>query len=119
MATPEQIAAWQHLTETRTAFDPKDRKTATALHNAALKYASLFPRGQGEQVRGTNGGVKRSGFTSPFGRGKGQPIEELGNSDLDWLTNAVRESVNDPAKDRWRDKNQALLDALEREQATR
>ena len=52
---------------------------------------------------------------APFGRSKGQPITEISDSDLEWLANAVKKSVADPDKAKWKGKNETLLQALREE----
>lgn len=62
---------------------------------------------------------KRSGHVIPFGRSKGQPIEEVDAKDLTWVAGALRTSIDDETKSRWREANQALLAAIEAELETR
>lgn len=50
-----------------------------------------------------------------FGRNKGQPISGVETKDLEWYAGAMRKSIDDPEKARWRDSNQAMLDAIEAE----
>lgn len=58
-------------------------------------------------------------ITVPFGRDAGKPITEVDDKALVWLGDAVRKSVDDPKKAKWKKKNQALLDALLAEHARR
>lgn len=50
-----------------------------------------------------------------FGRNKGQPISGVETKELEWYAGAMRKSIDDPSKERWRDSNQAMLDAIEAE----
>lgn len=51
----------------------------------------------------------------PFGRDKGKPITEVDDACIQWLADAVKNSIDDPSKAKWKDKNQAMLDALRAE----
>lgn len=55
---------------------------------------------------------QRSQITAPFGKQKGVPITELTDGNLKWLAEAVKKSVNDPEKAKWKSKNETLLQAL-------
>lgn len=66
-----------------------------------------------------DGGKQGSQFIAPFGRGKGKPITELDDGDLEWLAKAVKKSVEDPAKAKWRTKNEALYQACRDEWSRR
>lgn len=48
----------------------------------------------------------------PFGRSKGQYLDDCKDGDLRWLRDAVQDSLDDPAKERYRGKNAELLDAI-------
>lgn len=52
-----------------------------------------------------------------YGRSKGMPIAGASKQDLDFYINGCKRSLADPAKERWRAKEQALLSALEAELA--
>lgn len=66
-------------------------------------------------------GIDTSQFMVPFGRNKGTPISDpqVTDKDLDYIANAMRESIEDPGKSKFRSKNQALLDAVIAEQGYR
>lgn len=51
----------------------------------------------------------------PFGRAKGKLLHEASKGDLQWVLSAVSESIDDPAKERFRLKNIELRDAIETE----
>jgi len=53
-----------------------------------------------------------STITVPFGKSKGEPITDIEDKDLQWLAEAVKKSVEDPSKAKWKGKNQELLTAL-------
>lgn len=48
----------------------------------------------------------------PFGRDKGKLVSDVGDDQLEWLADAVKKSVEDPDKSKFKARNQALLDAL-------
>jgi hypothetical protein len=54
-----------------------------------------------------------------FGRSKGKRLSEVGEKDLAWYIGAVTDSVADPAKANYKDRNESLLAALETEKARR
>lgn len=116
MATAEQIAAWQRLTETAAAWTEakEDRKARDALHHAAIAYGKATAPKPGV-VTSAGGRTLRSGKTIPFGRSKGMAIEEAETKDLSWVAGALRESIDDPKKERWRADNVELLSAIEAE----
>lgn len=58
-------------------------------------------------------------MTLPFGRSKGVKLAEADTRDLRWTAGVLRESIDDEAKAKWRDDNEALLAAIERELQTR
>lgn len=67
------------------------------------KAAPAAPRASGE------------GITIPFGKHKGKRLGEPPADDLIWLKGAVEKSVDDPAKANFKEKNLALLNAIEAE----
>jgi len=52
---------------------------------------------------------------APFGKQKGKPLSELNDENLQWLAEAVKKSVEDPTKEKWKAKNQALVEACREE----
>lgn len=66
-------------------------------------------------------GIDTSQYTVPFGRNKGLAISDaqVTDRDLEYIANAMREGIADPAKSKFRAKNQALLDAVLAEQGYR
>lgn len=54
-----------------------------------------------------------------FGKSKGTPIDEADEDDLTWYAGALRKSVNDPEKSRFKAQNLSELEAVERELARR
>jgi len=118
--------AWVELDRAATDFGIlRSAACASRLGLAAQSWALangyVRPVSEAKPVRvvGTRGNTLRSGQVVPFGRSKGQPVEECDDRDLMWLQNAMRESVADPAKERWREKNQTLLDAIDAELESR
>lgn len=71
----------------------------------------------GSTTKGPRKEKAMSEETVPFGRDKGKKLSEV--NDLSWLHRVVTENVNDPGKERWRAKNQELLDAIDAELARR
>jgi hypothetical protein len=54
-----------------------------------------------------------------FGKNKGTPITELGDKSLDWYIEAARTNVTDPAKAKWKAKEEKWLGQLTQEKARR
>ena len=54
-------------------------------------------------------------FVVPFGRAKGQPISEVEDDSLEWLANAVKKSIADPEKARFKASNEKTLEACRHE----
>jgi hypothetical protein len=102
--------------------DSRTKSAAQSLSDAAKAWADVCrapATSAPKAVKGTNGNTLRSGQVVPFGRSKGMPIEESDTKDLQWLAGAMRESIADPAKEKWAPKNRELLDAIEHELETR
>jgi len=74
---------------------------------------SLGP-GQPASSRGGAPGASGAVFP-PFGRKRGQPIAGCDLENLEWYRGIIQQSVNDPSKARFRDKNQEVLSAIEAE----
>lgn len=55
----------------------------------------------------------------PFGRSKGVALNEAKVDDLKWVSGILSENIGDPTKARYRDSNEKLLAAVDRELATR
>jgi hypothetical protein len=55
----------------------------------------------------------------PFGRNKGLPIEGADPRDLHWLRSAIKSTLDDPERARWRETNAAILIAVDAELARR
>ncbi len=69
----------------------------------------------GESTGATTGATATGSKTGPvinFGSSKGKHVGELSSKDLAWYIKAVGESVEDPAKAQYKDRNEKLLDAL-------
>lgn len=128
----EQVRAWNELeSAARAAQDERYRevlwerfKTAIAAYTPPAPAAPA--KGQQRQsssstrpVTGHGGRVIRSGAVCPFGRDQGKPIEELDMRSLDFIIARMEESIDDPAKERYLEKNKKLLDAVLKEKGTR
>lgn len=122
MSDPVKAVAWTRLVDAATDFATgRTKEQGQALSNAAKAWATASaetPKASGRVV-GTRGNTLRSGEVVPFGNSKGKPIEEESDKSLEWLRNAIATSVDDPSKERWREKNQKLLDAIVAEQDAR
>jgi hypothetical protein len=51
-------------------------------------------------------------MTVPFGRDKGKALTDVDDKCIDWLAEATKKSIADPAKAKFKSKNEALLQAL-------
>lgn len=73
--------------------------------------------GNGGKPKPKSDGAKAdaSGAVFPYGELKGQPIAGADKSDLEWLAGAMRKAIADPAKDKFKAQNSALLVEVERE----
>jgi len=79
-----------------------------------VSYAKGAKGGDSVGARvGSDGGG--SGPVLNFGRSKGKRISELTDKDLAWYTTAVSDSIADPAKLAYKDRNESLLAALKQE----
>jgi len=67
----------------------------------------------------SNGTRQSSGLTMKFGKAKGKPIEEASDNDLQWYTETVEKSIDDPGKSRFREQNERELAILRAELAHR
>lgn len=54
-------------------------------------------------------------FFPNYGRSKGAPIAGASMAELDYYAGNARKSIADPAKEKWRDKETALLTAIDAE----
>lgn len=66
------------------------------------------------QPASSRGGASGAVFP-PFGRKRGQPIAGCDLENLEWYHGIIQQSVNDPSKSRFREKNQEVLSAIEAE----
>lgn len=66
-----------------------------------------------------NGARQLSGVVIKFGKSKGTPIEEATDRDLQWVSEAIAKSVDDPEKARFREQNERELAAIRAEIAYR
>lgn len=81
-----------------------------------LVLGGTLSLGPGHAVSSRGGAPSASGAVfPPFGRKKGQPIAGCDLENLEWYRGAIQRSVDDPQRANFRDKNQAVLDAIEAE----
>lgn len=102
--------AWSILAQAAIAFGgDKSPAAAQALSDAAKEWAAASKPAKSAS----------SGAVIPFGRSKGTAVADAETKDLRWVAGALRSSIDNPEKARFRDANQALLDAIEAELETR
>lgn len=89
------------------------------LCRAALTYAEARRMAQGEATRTQSHAGPRSGAVVPFGRSKGQPIEDESDKGLAYLSDAMQRSIDDPSKERWAESNRTLKAHVDAEIARR
>lgn len=134
-ASLEERETWSQVEKCAVlwATSPDDVRDSArrGLHDAVLTYFTARQRALQQATAapvesngtrptyGTSGRKLRSGHVVPFGRLKGHPIEEVSDKDLNWLLEAIGQSLADPTKGRWADQNQALWDAIRNELETR
>ena len=63
--------------------------------------------------------ARKSGILFPMGKEKGKDLVDVSVKSLEWLVKAMGESIDDPAKARWRDSNVKMRNAAEEELARR
>jgi hypothetical protein len=105
---PVRAALWRDLSEAakRWAASPKAEE-GQALSDAAKAWAgSAHPKATDTTA---------SDATIPFGRSKGTRVVDAETKDLQWVAGALKQSLADPAKERFAPANRALLDAIEHE----
>lgn len=89
------------------------------LCRAALTYSEARRLAQGEATRTQSHAGPRSGAVVPFGRSKGQPIEDESDKGLAYLSDAMQRSIDDPSKERWAESNRTLKAHVDAEIARR
>ena len=52
----------------------------------------------------------------PYGRSKGAPVKGATKEDLEYYATGCQRTLDDPSKDRWHEKERALLAAIRAEQ---
>lgn len=109
--------AWNKLTKAAADYaapgGSRDGASPQALGEAAKAWAVANGYALKSAAPQSTKGV--SGFVMPFGRSKGKPIESEPVKGLQYLAKYLEESVADPAKAKWAEKNQELLDAVNAE----
>lgn len=76
---------------------------------------SLGPSEGPARASGASSGGGGGAVFPNYGRSKGKPIYGAPLQELEYYANNARKSIDDPAKARWRTKEEALLAALETE----
>lgn len=107
---PTREDAWRALQATARAYAAAPLPAtaeAAALSEAGKQWGRLNPEPRDASTS--------SGLVIPFGRSKGTPIGDATTPDLEWVAGALRRSVDDPTKARWRAQNEELLAAVEHE----
>lgn len=112
--TPEAKTAWSGLQATALEH-ARDRSTftASALATAALDFAAT----QAPQAPSRPPApATTSGLVFPnYGRSKGLPVKGASRNDLEFYAQGCRRTLDDPSKERWHEKERALLAAIEAE----
>ena len=115
MADMVKMARWTALATAAKKYAAEaSKENAQALSDAAKAWVQE----PGEQSAKPKS-VAHDGVVIPFGRSKGTPIGQADTKDLMWVADALRKSIDDPAKERWVDSNRTLLGAIEFELETR
>lgn len=106
-------AAAAQAADTKRIADALEALVLIAGHVAKLLEARpAAPASTGGQRANTGAG----GPVFPnYGRSKGAPIAGATMQDLEFYANGAVRSINDPAKERFRDKERALLEAINAE----
>lgn len=105
--------AWNNLAAAALEFakmGPPSEHAKAALSEAAKAW--YVANGPAPRASAPTSAKGASGHVMPFGRTKGQPIEKEPVKGLEYLKKYLEESVADPSKAKWAEKNQALLDAV-------
>lgn len=118
--SPETTAAWNAVIK-HVDIARVDQAFDAALWKLCVAFARTLPPppAKGGAVTGTNGKKLRSGMVIRFGNSKGKAIEELETKDLLWYIARAEESIDDPGKAQYKQKNAAELDLLQAELKTR
>lgn len=95
-----------------TANQAEDGSFVIVLGGFLVVGAAEGPSRSQSNARPSSGG---SAVFPPYGRNKGQPIAGAQMEQLLWYAGNAVKSINDPAKSRWREKESALLEALNAE----
>lgn len=111
---PVRAALWRDLSEAAKAWAAAPQAAqGQALSDAAKAWAgSAAPKPTTDRKGGSD-------LVLGFGRAKGKTVGEADTNDLQWVAGCLRENVADPAKAKWKDRNQELLEAIETELETR
>lgn len=104
-------AAWDAVIKGAVKYST-DEIDAKAFHSLVVTYASA--RADEARVNAPKSAPAAAGGpTMPFGRSKGRPIATAPIDDVEWMLGVVAQSIDDPAKARFRDSNIKLAAALE------
>jgi len=92
--------------------------TPADLAELGLDLAKL-PRRAEYQDHGEQGAPQSGAQTVPFGKNKGKAITELEDKSLAWYIGAAQDNIKDPAKSKWKAKEEKWLAALVAERERR
>jgi hypothetical protein len=118
----EEARAALYLAAQRHAAKPDDGETQRELCKAASEYHKArmaTASGAAAQTGGQATPTDKAASVMPFGRSKGIPVHAATKGDIEWTMGALERSISDPAKSRFLEANQALLDVLRAELARR
>jgi hypothetical protein len=107
------------LTQARTRLEEAARtytintkaETVRALCAAAVVYADS----RAAEVKKAERAKGGTGVLVPFGRDKGKDLAEVESKSLHWLMKVAEEALENPEKERWREKNEELYATAEQE----
>lgn len=111
----DKKSAWMELQATAKAYALEPTTTrAQALAEAACEWA----RAKGWREPRSES-APSDAVLPGYGRNKGQPVSGVETKDLQFYVRTLQASIDNPEKARWREQNQASLDAIEAELARR
>ena len=86
-----------------------------ALERIAKAVEAIAAKQTGSAKQSTPAPAGSGPVFPPYGRSKGQPVFGASAQDLEFYASGCRRSLGDPSKSRFRDKERALLGAIEAE----
>lgn len=109
-AARDALFRWALAYAEKPLSDENQRGLCDAASAYAVERTKTKPRNQAREA---------ATLTVPFGHSKGLPLNEAKTGDLTWVRERIEESLADPSKQRWADKNRELAAAIDRELESR